>query len=133
MLGCYLGLAGFAVTWLTYKVRQTWMLVKFQERLDDAVVSRSSQRSYVSLNRAGVRANEGGAAMSNETLQTGIEHFVDTWGPGRGERALRASFIYSLRRLMSAYAEAALQHGGLPDVGVPHGGRLQGTRKTEKP
>jgi hypothetical protein len=42
ILGCYFGLAGFAVNWLVVKIHQTWKRVKTQdaiERLDNAVPS----------------------------------------------------------------------------------------------
>jgi hypothetical protein len=53
-------------------------------------------------------------------LQKEIQEFVNTWGPGREHAALRPAFINRLHWLMNEYAKAALAHGNLPEVGMPH-------------
>lgn len=58
------------------------------------------------------------ALLDKHTLQRKIELFVEAWAPQR-ERDYHG-FVEHLRRLLNAYAEAALQHGSLPEKGVPH-------------
>lgn len=55
------------------------------------------------------------------TLQDKIVRFVETWGPDKGKHGtLRDVFIESLRKLLNEYAEAAIKHGNIPEVGKPH-------------
>ena len=58
------------------------------------------------------------------SLQTEIETFVEAYAPP--EPWLRKMFIDALRKLMNQYAQNALLHGNVPEVGSPHrGGRKQ--------
>ena len=52
------------------------------------------------------------------TLQEKIQQFVNTWAPKHV--FLRSSFVDELRELMNDYAQAALAHGDIPEVGVEH-------------
>jgi len=58
-----------------------------------------------------------------------VVSFVRDYSP-RDPNA-RALFIDRLRTLVNAYADAALKHGGRPEVGIPHktGGPGSGHRK----
>jgi hypothetical protein len=61
-------------------------------------------------------------------LQFEIEQFVDDYAP-RAD-APRSRFITRLRALMNEYALAGIKHGGIPEVGIPHGAALHnGKRK----
>jgi hypothetical protein len=58
------------------------------------------------------------------SLQDELENFVEAYAPR--EPWLRTMFIDALRKLMNQYAQNALLHGAVPEVGNPHGsGRKQ--------
>jgi hypothetical protein len=54
------------------------------------------------------------------SLQEEVEQFVAKWGPESYKETMREIFIMNLRRLLNHYAEAALQHGALPEKDTPH-------------
>jgi hypothetical protein len=52
------------------------------------------------------------------SLQEQIESFVDTYAPQTDR--MRLIFIKRLREIMNEYALSAIEHGDIPEKGVPH-------------
>lgn len=66
-------------------------------------------------------------------LQVEIEKFVQTWGPDPDKHAaVRDAFIRKLRALLNSYAQAAIKHGNVPEVGKPHVERGQELKTREE-